>query len=86
VFAEYISKKIKETKAKNNSLLAALAKIITTVIVILIALKQIGIRVDVAENSFLIILGGVMLCFAIAFGLALKDEAKNIVKEIRKRI
>ena len=86
VLAEYIAKKIRETKAKKNSLMAQAAKVITLIFVILIALKQVGIEVSVAENSFLIILAGVMLGVAVAFGLGFKDEAKAIVKEIRKRI
>ncbi len=86
ILAEYIAKKIRETKAKKNSLMAQGAKIITIIFVALIALKQIGIEVSVAETSFLIMLGGVMLALAIAFGLGFKDEARGIVKEIRKRI
>jgi hypothetical protein len=86
VLAEYIAKKIRETKAKKNSLMAQAAKVITLVFVVLIALKQIGIEVSVAENSFLIILSGVMLGVAIAFGLGFKDEAKSVVKDLRKRL
>lgn len=86
VLAEYLGKKIKETRAKKNSLMASAAKLITMIFVVLIALRQIGINVSVAENTFLIILSGVMLGLAIAFGLGMKDEAKSIVKKIRKRI
>ncbi|MCK5140492.1 MAG: hypothetical protein KAQ85_11670, partial [Thermodesulfovibrionia bacterium] len=86
VLAEYIAKKIKEVKSTKSSLTAKVAKVITLIFVVLIALKQIGIEVSVAENSFLIILAGVMLGLAIAFGLGFKDEAKAIVKSIRKKL
>ena len=85
VLAEYIAKKIKETKSKKKSLMATLAKIITMVFVVLIALKQIGIEVSVAENSFLIILAGVVLGLALAFGLGFKDEAKKVLKDVMKK-
>ncbi|MBD3164355.1 hypothetical protein GF323_04090 [Candidatus Woesearchaeota archaeon] len=86
VLAEYLAKKIKETKARKTSLLASAAKLITMVFVVLIALKQIGINVSVAESTFLIILAGVMLGLAIAFGLGMKDEAKDIVRKVREKI
>ena len=49
-------------------------------------LNQVGIEISLAENTFLIVLAGVMLAVGIAFGLGLKDDARAIVKEIRKRI
>lgn len=86
VLAEYIAKKIKETKAKKNSIMAGAAKVITLVFVFLIALRQIGIEISVAENSFLIILAGVVFGLALAFGLAFKEEAKKILKDVMKKI
>jgi hypothetical protein len=86
VLAEYLAKKIKDTRAKKNSIMATVAKILTMVLVVLVSLKQIGIHIEVAENSFLIVLAGIMLGVGIAFGFAFKDEAKGIIKEIQKRI
>ena len=86
VFAEYIAKKIKETRAKERSLLASGAKAITLAYVILIALRQVGVQISFAENSFLIILAGVVFGCALAFGLGFKDEARDIDREIRKRL
>jgi hypothetical protein len=86
VFAEYLAKKIKEVRSKKSSLLADIVKVVTLVYVALIAFKQVGIQVSFAENSFLIILAGIMLAVAIAFGLAFKDEAKKLAKDIRKKI
>jgi hypothetical protein len=86
ILAEYIAKHIKDTKSKRNSMLAAGAKAVTIILVAMVALKQIGIQISVAENSFLIILAGIMLGLAIAFGMAFKDDAKGLIKEIVKRI
>lgn len=89
-FAYYVEKKIIETKAKAASILALIAKVIIYVFTVLIVLDQIGIQVAVAQTSFLIILGGVMLAIAmvlgIGFGLAFKDEAKTIIKDVKKKL
>ena len=50
------------------------------------ALDQIGVNVKLAENAFLIILAGIMLALAIAFGLGMKDEAGDIVKKMKKKL
>jgi len=86
VFAEYLAKKVRETKRKKTSHLASFVKVVTMIFVVLIALKQVGIEVSVAENTFLIVLAGAMLGLAIAFGLGFKDEAKGIVKNLKKKL
>ena len=86
VLAEYLAKKIRTVKSNKNSWLASVAKIITMVYVVIIALRQIGLEVAIAENTFLIILAGVMFGLAIAFGLGFKDDARALVKEVRKKL
>ena len=65
-------------------------KILFWIISIMIALEQIGVNISIAENTFLILVGAVALAFALAvgigFGLAMKDEAKNILKQIKRKI
>ncbi|MBD3304419.1 hypothetical protein GF343_04690 [Candidatus Woesearchaeota archaeon] len=89
-FAYYIDNKITETKVKAASILAMIAKIIIYVFTLLIVLDQVGIRIAVAQTSFLIILAGVMLAVAmvvgIGFGLAFRDEAKGIIKQVKKKL
>jgi len=88
--AFYVEKKIVETKAKAASVLAMIAKVIIYIFTLLIVLDQIGIQIAVAQTSFLIILGGVMLAIAmvlgIGFGLAFKDEAKGLIKDVKKKL
>src|SRR3989338_7007129 len=86
VVAEYVAKKIRMIKAKQKSLLASSAKGLLLIFTALIVLRQVGIAVDVAENAFLIVLSGVMLAIALAFGLGMQDDAKNLVKEVRKHL
>ena len=88
--AFYVERKIVETKAKAASIMALIAKVIIYIFTLLIVLDQIGIQVAVAQSSFLIILGGVMLAIAlvlgIGFGLAFKDEARGIIKNVKKKL
>ncbi len=88
--ADYISLKIKDTKAKSAGLIAGFVKTVVIIFVFLIALDQIGLKVDIAQSSFLVVLAGVMLGLAlmvgIGFGLALKEEAKKIIKSVKKKL
>ncbi len=88
--AKYVEKKISETKAKTADLVGSVAKVIIVVFTFLIVLDQIGVRVAVAQTSFLVILAGVMLGLAlmlgIGFGLAFKDEAHGIIRDVKKKL
>jgi len=86
VVAEYLQKKIQQVKNKKKSLLAASAKVLTIIFTVIIALRQIGVAVDIAETGFLIVLAGIMLGLALAFGFALRDDAKELIKDLRERL
>jgi small-conductance mechanosensitive channel len=88
--AMYVDNKIKETDAKAAGLLAWLAKVCIYVFTALIVLDQIGVKIAIAQTSFLIILAGIMLAIALViglgFGFAFKDEAKSIIKDVKKKL
>lgn len=88
--ADYVGMKIVETKARAAGAVALAARIVIWVFTALIVLDQIGVRIDVARNSVLIIVAGIMfglaLMFGIGFGLALKDEAKKMIASVRKKL
>lgn len=88
--ADYVGVKILETKAKGAGTVVFAAKIVIWVFTAMIVLDQIGVKIDIARNSVLIIVGGIMfglaLMFGIGFGLALKDEAKKMIAGIRKKL
>lgn len=86
IVANYVAEKMHETKAKSIGIFAEIAKFIIIIAVAIMALDQIGVNVRLAENSFLIILAGIMLALAIAFGLGMKEEAGDIVKRLKKRL
>ena len=88
--AMYVERKIVETKAKAAKIVGSIAKWIIYVFTMLIVLDQIGVKIAVAQTSFLIILGGIMLAIAlilgIGFGWAFRDEAKHIIKDLKKKL
>ena len=88
--AHYTEWKILETKAKTAKIIAYLAKLVIVIFTILIVLDQIGVKIAIAQTSFLIILAGVMLGIAlmlgIGFGMAFKEEAKKVIKDVKKKI
>lgn len=90
IFADFIEDAITRSTLKGTQLLAKVSRIAIIIFAALIALRQIGIDVSLAENTVLIIVGAVALAFAIAvgmgFGYALKDEARNIIKQIKGKL
>jgi hypothetical protein len=86
IAAEYINVKVREIKAKSGVFIAPIAKIVVLLLTAVIALQQIGLDISIVSSSFLIILGGIMLALALGFGLALKDEARGVIKEIKKKL
>ena len=89
IAADYVAEKVKETKAKYAKMLGDILRIIIIVFVLIIALKQMRLDISMAEHSFLIILGGIMLAISLAigigFGLGLKEESKPMIKNLKKK-
>lgn len=88
IFADFVADKIDAMKTKWSKTVGLVARIILIFFFLNIALKQIGIDVAIAENTFLILIGGIALALSLAvgigFGLGLKDEAKSIIKKWKK--
>lgn len=86
----YVEKKVVETKAKGSKIVASIAKWVIYVFTALIVLDQAGVQIAMAQNSFLILLSGVVLMLAllvgISFGLAFKDDAKKIISDVKKKL
>ena len=79
---------IEHTKMKGIKVGASAIKWTVTVIVFIIALKQIGVQVTLLENAVLLILGSLVAGFALAFGISLglgmKSEGKEMIRNIKK--
>jgi hypothetical protein len=86
--ASYVGAKIEHVKMKSAKIVSHVAQIIVMVFIILLALDQVGLKLSLAHNTFLIILGGIMLAFALAvgigYGLAMKETAKARLTKWKK--
>lgn len=89
IVIDYATDKIRHKKLKGADFLADLTRFVALISLILIALGQIGFKLRFAENVFLLIIGGVVLALALAigisFGIALKDDARALVRKIFSR-
>lgn len=90
LMAEYAAVHIRAVRAKGTAALAHAARVVILIFTALLALQQIGVNVSFASNVVLIVVGGVMLGLALAvgigFGLALKGEARSIVRQLRRKL
>jgi len=89
IAAEFIYERISHAhKIKGVRTIALFVKMIVIVFVAIIALEQIGIRIGLAREAFLIILAsfglGVAIALGMGFGFALKNEAGKWIKELKK--
>lgn len=88
--ALYVEKKVVATRAKYAKIVALLAKWVIYVFTALIVLDQIGVRIAIAQTSFLVLLGGLVLAIGlmlgISFGLGFKEEAKKIISDVKKKL
>lgn len=55
------------------------------VITFISALAQIGINTTLLESSFIIIIGGIMVAFALGYGIASRDVLSNMISSIYSR-
>ena len=90
VAIDYVISRIIETKANKVALVAKGIEIVLYIFLLLLVLKQFGINITLAENSFLLVVGGVMLAlglaFGLGFGLALKEPAAKLLKNLNKKL
>ncbi len=86
--ATYVGQKIEHVKMKSAAGVAHIAKMVVMIFMILLALDQIGLKLSLAHNTFLIILGGIMLAFSLAvgigYGMALRETAQKRLKDLKK--
>jgi len=66
-------------------LLAGICRWAIIIFAVTIALEQLGIAPLLVSTTFNIILGGIVLALALAFGLGGKDAAARYIEELKKR-
>jgi len=89
IAADVIADKMLHAKRKGVKLLSSVVRWVIIIYTLLIAAQQVGINVTLATNTALIIVGalavGLAIALGIGFGAAFKDEAKNIIRAIKKK-
>jgi Conserved TM helix len=71
--------------ATGSDILATVARIAIIVYAVFAALTQLGIAVQLTANTLLIVLGGVALAAALAFGFGAQNVARDIVERAYDR-
>ena len=83
-FARFIGSALcgyaKKLQLQDAEMLGRLAQYAITAFVVLIALDQLSIGGDIIRQTFLIVLAGVVLALALAFGIGGKDWAAEILE------
>ncbi len=88
MLVHYVGIKVEQhTKMKGVRILSRITKLVLGIIVLIIALKQIGVDVSVLENTFLILVAafavGIAIALGVGLGKSLNVESKSIVNEIK---
>jgi hypothetical protein len=87
--ANYVYYKTWEhSKQKGVKASAGILKAVIIFMVLIMAMRQIGVDVGILESTFLLVVGalaiGIALALGIGLGLGLRKESENIIKGIRK--
>ena len=87
--ANYVKMKTEEhSRQRGTKAAGSILKVVIIIMVIIVALKQIGIDVSILESTFLLIVGalavGIALALGIGMGLGLRKESENVVAQIKK--
>jgi hypothetical protein len=69
-----------DAQIPDADLLGRIARYLIVIFVVMIALGQIEVGGDIVQRTFLIILGGLVLAFALAFGLGGKEWAAALLE------
>jgi len=88
--ADVMGTRVEATKVKSKHMASLLVKTFIMVFVLVIALDQLKVNLTLLHETYVILLSaiafGVALAIGIGFGLAMKDDAKKVIKNIRKKL
>ena len=88
VFADFLADLMLHAKRRGVKVVSSVVRWSVLAFVALIALEQVGIRIELATNATLLIVAGISAGIAIAigigFGKALQPEAAALVKRIKR--
>ncbi len=88
IIGRFARNAIEATKHSLRRIFGLMLELMVVYVAVVMAISILGLPTRLLEYAFLIAIGGVVLAVSlmvgIGFGYALKDEAKNIIKELKK--
>ena len=86
---DFIVNKLLEFKNRFIEIIAGLIKAILIVVVVFTAIENLGIKTDLAQNIFLMVIAAILvtlsLALGIGLGLGIKEEVRPLIKKYRKK-
>lgn len=91
IFVDIVGRKMEHAKhIKWLHKLTPLFKFIVVILFIDAALAQVGVQIILAQTTFLVLLGGIVLALSLAigisFGFAFRSEATKYIQKLRKSL
>ena len=90
IVADYAADRMLHAKRKGVRVASSIVRWALIVVVLVTALSQIGLDVSFVSNALLILVAavgvGIAIAVGIGFGNAFKEEAKTIVKHLKKKL
>jgi hypothetical protein len=88
ILSDMVADRMLHAKRRGVRVFSSIVRWFAIIFVALIAVDKIGIDVSFATNTILLLIAGaalgIALAFGIGFGFALKDEAKTVLKHLKK--
>lgn len=84
--AEFAALEVTHLKLKGSKVIGAATRVFILVFFAISALREVGLDVSLAQNTFLIVVGGIMLAFAIAVGLGMQGHVNEILSGLKKSL
>jgi hypothetical protein len=89
IVGRYVRNAMESTSYSMKRIIGLVFELVIVYVAVVMAIRTIGLPTNVLEIGFLIGVAGFVTAIGIAigisFGLALKDEARTLIKEIKKR-
>ncbi|MBW3013020.1 hypothetical protein KY325_05200 [Candidatus Woesearchaeota archaeon] len=86
IVGDYCETRIKSAKGAMYEFGGQLIRWIIVIAAVIIALKQIGVDVSIAENTFLIIMAGIAIAIALAVGISFGSGLKPYSKKFLDKL
>lgn len=88
ILSDMAADRMLHAKRRGIRVFSSIVRWFAIIFVALIAIEKIGIDVSFATNTVLLLIAGaalgISLAFGIGFGFAMKDEAKGLIKALKK--